>query len=54
MPTYTYRCEACRKAFSLQMTMSEHDKKRVKCPKCGSRKVRQHFGSFGVKTSKKS
>jgi putative FmdB family regulatory protein len=54
MPTYSYRCEACRKTFSQQMTLAEHDKKRVKCPKCGSRKARQYIGSFGVKTSKKS
>lgn len=54
MPTYSYRCEACRKTFTNQMTMAEHDKTRVKCPKCGSRKARQQFGSFSVKTSKKS
>lgn len=54
MPTYSYRCEACRKTFSLQMTIAEHDKKRLRCPKCSSRKVRQQLGSFGVKTSKKS
>jgi len=54
MPTYSYRCEACRKTFSLQMTIADHDRKRVKCPKCGSRKARQQLRSFGVKTSKKS
>ncbi|HQE81616.1 MAG TPA: zinc ribbon domain-containing protein [Candidatus Hydrogenedentes bacterium] len=54
MPTYSYQCDACKRQFSLQMTMTEHDKKRVKCPKCGSRKARQQLGLFGVKTSKKS
>jgi len=54
MPTYSYRCEACRKEFSVQMTVAEHDRKRVKCPKCESRKVRQQLSTFGVKTSKKS
>ncbi len=54
MPTYSYRCQACRKEFSAQMTIAEHDKKQVKCPKCESRKVRQQPSLFGVKTSKKS
>ena len=54
MPTYSYRCEACRKSFSLQMSISEHDKARTKCPSCGSRKVRQRIAPFGAVTSKKS
>ena len=54
MPTYSYRCQACRKSFSVQMTIAEHDKVRAKCPKCGSRKLQQKFGSVGVITSKKS
>ena len=54
MPSYSYQCDACRKTFSQQMTIAEHDKKRVKCPKCGNRRARQCIGSFGVKTSKKS
>ena len=54
MPTYSYHCEACRKDFSLPMTIAQHDKKRTKCPKCGSRKLQQAFGAFSVKTSKKS
>jgi putative FmdB family regulatory protein len=54
MPTYSYKCQACRKSFSLQMTIAKHDKARTKCPKCGSRKIQQSFGSFGAITSKKS
>ncbi len=54
MPTYSYGCEGCGKTFSLKMTVAEHDKKKVKCPKCDSRKTRQQLGLFGVKTSKKS
>jgi len=54
MPTYSYRCQACRKSFLRQMTIAEHDKARTKCPKCGSRKVRQKIASFGAVTSKKS
>ena len=54
MPTYDYRCEKCRKKFSLTMTIAQHDSKRVTCPKCGSRKVTQQIGNFFCVTSDKS
>jgi putative FmdB family regulatory protein len=54
MPTYEYRCEECRKRFSRVETISQHGKKRPKCPKCGSAKVMQVFSSFFVKTGRKS
>ncbi len=54
MPTYEYRCEKCRKRFSRVETISQHGKKRPKCPKCGSAKVVQVFSSFFAKTGKKS
>lgn len=54
MPTYSYLCEGCRKSFSLQMTITKHDKARVTCPKCGTRKVKQRIAGFSAKTSKKS
>jgi ribosomal protein L32 len=34
--------------------MEEHDRKRPKCPKCGSRKLAHRFGTFFAKTTKKS
>ena len=54
MPTYEYRCEKCRKRFSRVETISQHGKKRPKCPKCGSAKVMQVFSLFFAKTGKKS
>ena len=54
MPTYDYACKECKKTFSLSMTIQDHDKKRITCPKCKSRKVEQRFGSFFAVTSKKS
>lgn len=54
MPTYSYQCQACRKSFSLRMTIAEYDKARTKCPKCGSRKIRRRIKSIAVITSKKS
>ena len=36
MPTYEYRCENCGKSFERTETINEHDKAKVKCPKCDS------------------
>jgi putative FmdB family regulatory protein len=54
MPTYDYRCEKCRKSFSLTLTISQHDTKRITCPKCGSRSVKQKVTGFFAITKKKS
>ncbi len=54
MATYEYRCEACKKSFTLIQRMSEHGKKKVACPKCKSEKVKQQISAFQVKTSRKS
>ena len=54
MPTYDYRCEKCRKRFSVTMNIKEHDGKKVKCPKCNSAKVTQLIASFFAQTSRKS
>lgn len=55
MPTYEYECQKCHGIFLKIQSFSEHDMhKKVKCPKCGSEKVRQLLGSVNVQTSKKS
>ena len=54
MPAYDYRCRKCGKKFSLTMTIAEHGKKRIRCPKCGSLRVGQLFSGFFPVTSKKS
>jgi putative FmdB family regulatory protein len=54
MPIYEYICKSCKNAFTLTLTMTEHDRKRVACPKCKNKKVEQQFGSFAAVTSKKS
>lgn len=38
MPLYEYRCQECRKKFSLLEGVTAEKVKRV-CPKCGSRKL---------------
>ena len=32
MPLYEYLCKKCLESFTLTMTISEHDKKRIQCP----------------------
>jgi putative FmdB family regulatory protein len=54
MPVYDYRCAGCGKKFSVPMTIAEYEKKKVRCPKCGKAKVRQLYGTFFAKTSRKS
>ena len=54
MPVYDYICKKCRKSFELILTLSEHDKNNIKCPKCGSKNVEQVFAAFFAVTSKKS
>lgn len=54
MPTYEYACRKCGKKFSQSLTISQHDKQRVRCPKCGARQVEQQVAGFFPVTSKKS
>jgi len=54
MPTYAYRCNECNKKFDLVMTVSEHDKAKVLCPKCSSKKVEQRPAAFFAVSAKKS
>jgi putative FmdB family regulatory protein len=34
MPTYTYRCAACRNVWDEQRTVDERDKPKDGCPLC--------------------
>ncbi len=45
MPTYEYRCTACGEAFEVTCPIAEREQKAV-CPACGTRDVRQVFGSI--------
>lgn len=54
MPRYEYRCEKCKATFRRIESMSEHERTKPQCPKCGSKKVSQVPGQFFVVTSKKS
>ncbi len=54
MPVYEYRCTACKKRFSVKMSVSELEKGKPKCPKCKSKKTEKLITGFFAATSKKS
>lgn len=54
MPTYEYVCLECAKKTEVQASISEKEKGlNLKCPRCGSKKMVQLFGSFMLKSSSK-
>ena len=54
MPVYDFKCQGCQKRFSLTLSVTERSKDRVKCPKCGGKKLEQQYESVYAVTSKKS
>ena len=54
MPTYEYECLDCKKKFSVILSIPEHEKTKVSCPKCKGKKVKQSISTFTTKTSRKS
>lgn len=54
MPTYDYECNKCGHQFSLAMPMDEHEKKKVRCPKCKSEDLKHGVEPVYVTTSRKS
>ena len=54
LPSYLTRCQKCGKKFERIETISEHEALKLKCPKCGSKKVSFVPGNVYVVTSKKS
>jgi putative FmdB family regulatory protein len=54
MPVYEYECNACKKTFSVAITLKEHEGGGVVCPGCGSKQVTQLISSFIAKTNSKT
>jgi putative FmdB family regulatory protein len=54
MPTYEFECKTCGHEFTRAMTVDEHDKEKVHCPKCDSEDVKHVIESVFVTTSRKS
>lgn len=54
MPTYSFVCKDCKKTFTQMMTLDQHKKNRIVCPKCKSKKVEQTYAAFFAVSAKKS
>jgi putative FmdB family regulatory protein len=54
MPIYEYRCQKCNKKFTVTCRISEHEGRKIRCPKCNATKLAQVFSPFFAKTDSKS
>jgi putative FmdB family regulatory protein len=54
MPTYDFMCLKCNKPFTLYISLTEYEKRKFRCPKCKSTRVKQQITPFQAVTSKKS
>ncbi len=54
MPVYEYHCDKCDREVTLSLSIREHEKGEVKCPKCGGESLRPLLSAFMSQTSKKS
>ena len=54
MPVYEYVCKECHTSFEVILTIKEHDKEEIICPKCGCKNVEQDAAEFFAVTSRKS
>jgi len=46
MPTYNFSCSECKKKFEIDLSLKEKEDKKITCPNCGSKKIKQGFESF--------
>ena len=46
MPVYDYICKDCNKTFEKSITLTEHEKEPVSCPRCGSKNIEQEASAF--------
>ncbi len=54
MPVYEYHCDKCDREVTLTLTISEHEKGQIKCPKCRGTALRPLLSTFMSQTAKKS
>jgi putative FmdB family regulatory protein len=54
MPVYEYHCDKCDREVTLTLTINQHEKGKIECPKCGSKALRPLLSAFMSQTSKKS
>jgi putative FmdB family regulatory protein len=51
---YDYRCLDCSHQFSVFLSLAQHGKEAVICPKCQGNKTDQLFSGFFAKTASKT
>jgi putative FmdB family regulatory protein len=54
MPLYEYVCRKCQTKFSEVLTITEHEAKKIQCPKCKSQDAQHVVEPFFAKTSSKT
>ena len=54
MPVYEYYCDKCEREVTLTLTIREHEKGNIQCPKCKGKALRQLLSAFMSQTSRKS
>jgi putative FmdB family regulatory protein len=54
MPVYEFACQGCGAQVTLSLFLEDYEKKKSKCPECGSEKLDRLITSFAVQTSPKS
>jgi putative FmdB family regulatory protein len=52
MPVYEYHCDKCAREITLTLTISQHEKGKIECPKCGSKALRPLLSAFTSQTAK--
>jgi putative FmdB family regulatory protein len=50
MPVYDYKCRKCGETFELKLGLF-HNRKAVKCPKCGEDEPQRIYSTPGIYTS---
>ena len=54
MPLYEYICKKCHKKFGEVLTIKEHEKKKLQCPKCKGQDLEHVIEPFFARTSSKT
>lgn len=49
MPIYEYECTKCETWFD-ELIYSKDEEKKLKCPKCNSKKIERRFSTFSSHT----
>lgn len=54
MPFYDLKCTNCGEEFNTMASMSQREKKQIKCPKCGCTELEPVFTNINIIQSRKT